>query len=491
MGFYQDRILPRLMNLAMRNHRLLPYRERVIAGADGRVLEIGIGSGLNLPFYPPSVREVLGLDPAPQLIAMARRAGKETALSVSFLLGSAEAIPLGDATVDTVVTTWTLCSIPDAVPALHEIRRVLKPGGQLLFVEHGQAPEAGVRKWQDRLTPVWKRIAGGCHLNRPIRTLIESNGFAIMQLEVGYMKGPRPMTFLYEGRAKPASACGEARFSTTLCQTSDSPIDRSNSAPSLPTLADLTFQSLDTLGFAIELTHPRGVAEVNARSIHAGLAQKIRSHSPAIGLGLAGGVLVLAGLGLLLWYQAPGSARKMSYEGTKLDGVAPDFRLVNQNGASISLADFRGKVVVITLLDPDCTDICPIYAYHYRLAHQSLGEDAAEVVFLALNANDEKTSVNDVAAATKKWSLDGTPTWHFLTGSAEELRAVWEAYNVLASGPPKPDKPNEKQHSPAVFVIDRAGQRRWFLSTNFEDAPPLSALIVKHVRAILAEGPRE
>lgn len=204
MSFYEERILPHLVNLAMRNHRLLPYRERVIAAAEGRVLEIGIGSGLNLPFYGARVREVLGLDPAPRLIAMARRAAEEVTVPVTFLEGSAEAIPLDDASVDTIAVTWSLCSIPDAGQALHEMRRVLKSTGQLLFVEHGQAPEPGVRKWQDRLTPAWKRIAGGCHLNRPIHTLIDGNGFAMAQIETGYMKGPKPMAFLYEGRAKPA-----------------------------------------------------------------------------------------------------------------------------------------------------------------------------------------------------------------------------------------------------------------------------------------------
>jgi ubiquinone/menaquinone biosynthesis C-methylase UbiE len=204
MSFYEDRILPHLVNLSMRNEHLLPYRKRIIASAEGRVLEIGIGSGLNLPFYGPSVREVLGLEPAQRLIAMARRAAEKTTLPVTLLQGSAEAIPLDDASIDTVVVTWTLCSIPDAARALHETRRVLKPGGRLLFVEHGQAPEANVRKWQDRLTPAWKRIAGGCHLNRPIRTLIEHNGFDMLQIETGYMKGPKPMTFLYEGSARPA-----------------------------------------------------------------------------------------------------------------------------------------------------------------------------------------------------------------------------------------------------------------------------------------------
>lgn len=227
----------------------------------------------------------------------------------------------------------------------------------------------------------------------------------------------------------------------------------------------------------------------------AGLVQKIRRHSRSIGLGLVAGALVLAVLGVLVRYQVPGAttSREISYEGTRLDGLdgpAPGFRLIDQNGASVSLSDFRGRVVVLTLLDPDCTDICPIYASHYRLAYQSLGEDAVKVAFLAFNANDQKTSVDDVAGATKKWGVDEIPTWHFLTGSPEALRAVWGAYGMVASSLAKPDKPDEKQHSPAIFVIDQAGQRRWYFSTHFEGAPPPSALIVKHVRALLAEGQR-
>ncbi|MDX8477954.1 class I SAM-dependent methyltransferase [Mesorhizobium sp. VK24D] len=203
MGFYQNYILPHVINLAMRNRDLLPYRERALSAAEGRVLEIGIGSGLNLPFYSPRTSEILGLDPSSRLIAMAQRAASGSSMPVSLVEGSAEAIPLDAASIDTVVTTWTLCSIPAASKALAEMRRVLRPGGQLLFVEHGLSPEPNVRKWQDRLTPVWKRIGGGCHLNRPIRKLIEGAGFSISQMDVGYAKGPKPMTYMYAGRAKP------------------------------------------------------------------------------------------------------------------------------------------------------------------------------------------------------------------------------------------------------------------------------------------------
>jgi ubiquinone/menaquinone biosynthesis C-methylase UbiE len=201
VGFYEEYILPHLVNLTMRNRRLRPYRERVIGAAQGRVLEIGVGSGLNLPLYPARVREIVALEPSPRLLAMSRRLASGLSLQVKFIQGSAEIIPLKAGSIDTVVTTWTLCTIPAVIEALHEMRRVLSPNGQLLFVEHGLAPDKNVRKWQDWLTPAWKRIGGGCHLNRPIGAIVENAGFAIQQLETGYMKGPKPMTFLYEGRA--------------------------------------------------------------------------------------------------------------------------------------------------------------------------------------------------------------------------------------------------------------------------------------------------
>jgi ubiquinone/menaquinone biosynthesis C-methylase UbiE len=203
MGFYTDVVLPRLCDLAMRNKQLVPFRERVIGAAEGRVLEIGVGSGRNLPFYRAPVSQLLALEPAARLVSMARSASDERRIPVSFVEASAEAIPLDQHSVDTIVSTWTLCSIPQAATALQEMRRVLRPGGRLLFVEHGLAPEQAVRWWQDRLTPVWRRISGGCHLNRPIRSLIEDAGFRIDRIQTGYIPGPRPMTFMYEGSARP------------------------------------------------------------------------------------------------------------------------------------------------------------------------------------------------------------------------------------------------------------------------------------------------
>ncbi len=203
MGFYNRHVLPHVIRLSMRNRELQPFRERVLARVAGRVLEIGIGAGMNLPLYGPCVREIIGLEPSPELLAMAERVAEQSTMPVRLIGASAERMPIESQSVDTVVTTWTLCSIADAPRALSEMRRVLKSDGQLLFVEHGLAPEESVRRWQNRLTPVWKRIGGGCHLNRPIRSLIENAGFAIAHVETRYMRGPRPMTFMYEGRATP------------------------------------------------------------------------------------------------------------------------------------------------------------------------------------------------------------------------------------------------------------------------------------------------
>ena len=202
-GFCEDSILPALIDLSMRNKHLRPYRERVAGAAEGRVLEIGIGSGVNLPFYARQAEQIFGLDPSPRLLARARRKAKRTEVDVQLLTGSAESIPLADRSIDTVVTTWTACSIPEIATALGEMRRVLKPGGRLLFVEHGLAPEPRVARWQHRLTPLWRRIAGGCHLNRKIDDLIGSVGFRIDRIETGYIPGPSPMTYFYEGAAIP------------------------------------------------------------------------------------------------------------------------------------------------------------------------------------------------------------------------------------------------------------------------------------------------
>jgi ubiquinone/menaquinone biosynthesis C-methylase UbiE len=204
MSFYQRHVVPRLIHFAMRQNYLVPYRKRVIGAATGRVLEIGFGPGLNFPLYRANVTSVIGLEPSSEL---RRRAGARVSsalVPVTLLDASAEAIPLDTASIDTVVTTWTLCTIPNAPIALGEMRRVLKPSGSLLFVEHGRAPEPGVARWQDRLDPVWSRVAGGCHLNRKMDDLIATNGFRIQALVNARLPGPRTHTFLYEGSARPA-----------------------------------------------------------------------------------------------------------------------------------------------------------------------------------------------------------------------------------------------------------------------------------------------
>jgi ubiquinone/menaquinone biosynthesis C-methylase UbiE len=202
MGFYRRHILPHVIDLAMRNKDCAALRAEWLPQARGDVLEIGIGSGLNLAFYGPQVRKVYGIDPSVELNQMARQRAEGRSLEVEFLLQSAEEPPpLPDHSIDTAVVTWSLCSIPDPSKALLEIKRVLKNDGCLIFLEHGLADDPSVVAWQNRLTPMWKAIAGGCHLNRKVDTLVESSGFRIAELRRTYLPGPRPMTYTYQGRA--------------------------------------------------------------------------------------------------------------------------------------------------------------------------------------------------------------------------------------------------------------------------------------------------
>jgi ubiquinone/menaquinone biosynthesis C-methylase UbiE len=211
VNFYSRRVLPRLINFAMTHAEATRLRAAHIPAAGGVVLEVGIGSGLNLPFYSSAVTHLYGVDPSAELLAMAREKAAATPFPVELLNVGADRIPLADASVDTVVVTWSLCSIANAPGALGEMRRVLKPGGTLIFVEHGLSPDAGVRKWQNRLTPFWRPFAGGCHLNRKIDDLVRGAGFTITGLRMEYVPGPRAFTFMYQGRAQKLETNNEKR----------------------------------------------------------------------------------------------------------------------------------------------------------------------------------------------------------------------------------------------------------------------------------------
>ena len=201
MNFYERWILPPLLDLVMRRQDLARYRRAAVAAARGRVLEIGVGSGLNFALYGKQVELVYGIDPSARLLAIARRRAAASGIPAELLQASATAIPLSDDAVDTVVMTWTLCSIPDPLAALREMRRVLKPDGNLFFVEHGLSPEPSVERWQHRITPAWRRMAGGCHLDRKMDDLIRQAGFDLTNLHEEYAPGPRAMSYMYQGCA--------------------------------------------------------------------------------------------------------------------------------------------------------------------------------------------------------------------------------------------------------------------------------------------------
>jgi ubiquinone/menaquinone biosynthesis C-methylase UbiE len=203
MGLYSRYVLPRLIDACCRNTDVTRLREMVVPAAEGTVLEIGIGSALNLPHYSREVAHLYAVEPSPELLQMTRRKTDAALFPVTLLEQTAEKIPLDDHSVDTVVMTWVLCSIADDNTVLRELRRVLKPRGRLLFLEHGLAPEPKIQSWQNRLTPIWKRIGGGCCLNKKIDGLISRAGFAIMELHNSYMPGPKPMTYIYRGFAEP------------------------------------------------------------------------------------------------------------------------------------------------------------------------------------------------------------------------------------------------------------------------------------------------
>lgn len=190
MGFYDKHILPRFINCACGTKPIMKQREKVVPRASGIVLEIGIGTGLNLPYYDASrVERLIGLDPSEKSWELAGGRAAHLDFDVEFIGLPGEQIPLEDASVDTVLVTYSLCTIPDPVSALHGMARVLRPGGSLYFCEHGKAPDANVCQWQDRINPFWRRIVGGCHVNREIPQLLKAGGFDVVDMDTGYLPG--------------------------------------------------------------------------------------------------------------------------------------------------------------------------------------------------------------------------------------------------------------------------------------------------------------
>ncbi|MDB2547458.1 class I SAM-dependent methyltransferase [Porticoccaceae bacterium] len=203
MGFYDKHILPHFLNCACGSKPIKYQREKVVPMAEGLVLEVGIGSGLNIPYYDAAkVDKILGLDPSEELNRMALKVAEDKGIPVEFILSGAEAMPLPDNHVDTVLVTFTICTIPEVAAANKEMLRVLKPGGKMIFCEHGLAPDTNVSKWQSRIDPIWGKIAGGCHLNRDIPGLITAAGFEIEAMEQMYLPStPKFAGYNYWGTA--------------------------------------------------------------------------------------------------------------------------------------------------------------------------------------------------------------------------------------------------------------------------------------------------
>ena len=204
MGLWNDRVFPRVMDRVLRTPEVNARRAKLCQGLHGRVLEIGFGTGLNLRHYPAEVTEILVVEPSASAMRLAEPRVSNVSTSVKHVGIDGARLDLPDRSVDCVLSSYTLCTIPDVDVALLEIHRVLKPDGALHFLEHGRAPTESVRRWQHRLHPVHSRVAGGCHLDRPIDEMITRAGLLIRELETGYGDGPRPFSYLYRGRALPA-----------------------------------------------------------------------------------------------------------------------------------------------------------------------------------------------------------------------------------------------------------------------------------------------
>ena len=201
MGFYQNRVLPHIIEFAMQTEAINDERKRCVEHVKGAVLEIGFGSGLNVAHYPRGVHRVQAVDPAALGRKLAARRLADSPVPVEFVGTDGQQLPVDTDSVDHVLATWTLCTIPEPDRALAEIHRVLRTGGQFHFVDHGRSPEPRVARWQDRLTPIQRRVAGGCHLGRPVRDLIEAAGFEISTMANYYVSGPKPFGYTYEGVA--------------------------------------------------------------------------------------------------------------------------------------------------------------------------------------------------------------------------------------------------------------------------------------------------
>ena len=201
MSWYDEQVLPRMTNVVLGARNLAPLRARVAAGLEGDVLEIGFGSGLNVPHYPAAVRRVWAIDPATVGRKLAAKRVAASPIPVDYIGLDGQELPLPDGSVDHVLTTWTLCTIPDVGRALAEVHRVLRPGGALHFLEHGRSPDPKVARWQDRLTPWQRRMVGGCHLNRPIDELVGNSGLEVTQMHNFYLDGPKPPGYMFEGVA--------------------------------------------------------------------------------------------------------------------------------------------------------------------------------------------------------------------------------------------------------------------------------------------------